>query len=207
MLCLRTAVGADGLPFKAKRVSAAAARHQVRKADGGTGRTRAAPLLRRAEGRAGRLRLETAPLVLDGGSLGRVAAGCWRSRSREDAAGVGVRQVGRGHGRPGQRSRHGHDRRATCYNKRLAASNGHESTSVVSAAMESAGAAAITCREAMAALKSAGFGQGELDAAIAHGALVHGDDGLVSFGIPSFHDHMAAVRERHRRKPLADRAG
>lgn len=103
--------------------------------------------------------------------------------------------------------RHGHDRRATYYNKRLAASNGHESMSVVSAAMESAGATAITCREAMAALKSAGFGQGDLDAAIAHGALVHGDDGLVSFGIPSFHDHMAAVRERHRRRPLADRAG
>ena len=95
--------------------------------------------------------------------------------------------------------RHGHNRRAAYYNKRLAASNGHESMSVVSGAMQSAGTSAITYREAMAALKFAGFDEGDLDAAIEHGALVHGDDGLVSFGIPSFHDHMAAVRERQRR--------
>ena len=50
--------------------------------------------------------------------------------------------------------------------------------------------------EAKTALESAGFDHQDLERAIEHGAVVHGDDDSLSFGIPSFHSHMATLRER-----------
>ncbi len=52
--------------------------------------------------------------------------------------------------------------------------------------------------EARAVLESAGFDGQRLDTAIERGAVVHDDDDNVSFGILSFHSHMAALRERPR---------
>ena len=92
--------------------------------------------------------------------------------------------------------RRGHERRAVYYDKRLAAGNSHGPMLALSAALESAGATAMAYGEAKTALESAGFDHRDLERAIEHGAVVHGDDDSLSFGIPSFHSHMATLRER-----------
>ena len=91
--------------------------------------------------------------------------------------------------------KHGHNRRVAYYNARLARSKSRKPMMTLSSAMASAGATELDYDEALAALQSAGFNQGNLDAAIEHGALVHDDEDKVSFGIPSFHNYMATLRE------------
>ena len=92
--------------------------------------------------------------------------------------------------------RHGHSRRAAYYDKRLAAGNSHAPMLALSAALAALDATAMPYGDAEAALQSAGFDHRDLEMAIEHGAIVHGDDDGISFGIPSFHSHMAALRER-----------
>ena len=90
---------------------------------------------------------------------------------------------------------HGNDRRTSYYNKRLASGNSHAPMLALSAAMDAANVESMAYGDAIAALKAAGFDRSDLDRAIEHGAIVHGDDTL-AFGIPSFHAHMARMRER-----------
>lgn len=91
---------------------------------------------------------------------------------------------------------HGAERRAVYYNKRLAAGNSHAPMLALSSALQAANAASMSYDEAQAALKSAGFDAQRLDTAIERGAVVHDDNDNVSFGIPSFHSHMATLRDR-----------
>ena len=93
---------------------------------------------------------------------------------------------------------HGAQRRAVYYNKRLAAGNSHAPMLALSSALQAVNATSMSYDEAKAVLESAGFNGQRLDTAIERGAVVHDDDDNVSFGIPSFHSHMAALRERAR---------
>jgi len=88
---------------------------------------------------------------------------------------------------------HGAQRRAVYYNKRLAAGNSHAPMLALSSALQAVNATSMAYDEAKAVLESAGFDGQRLDTAIERGAVVHDDDN-VSFGIPSFHSHMAALR-------------
>ena len=69
-------------------------------------------------------------------------------------------------------------------------------------AMAEAATDAMTRRQATTAIESAhgGDGAAAVDSAIAHGVLSVADDGLLRFGIPSFHAHMLQ-RERRRGAP------
>ena len=93
---------------------------------------------------------------------------------------------------------HGAQRRAVYYNKRLAAGNSHAPMLALSFALQAVNATSMSYDEARAVLESAGFDGQRLDTAIERGAVVHDDDDNVSFGIPSFHSHMAALRKRPR---------
>ena len=92
---------------------------------------------------------------------------------------------------------HGAQRRAVYYNKRLAAGNSHAPLLALSSALQAVNATSMSYDEARAVLEFAGFNGQRLDTAIERGAVVHDDDN-VSFGILSFHSHMAALRERPR---------
>lgn len=100
-----------------------------------------------------------------------------------------------------QALRHGHGRRAAYYNARLTKAGGRKPMVALSAMLESAGVADLDYDDALVALEAAGFDAEQLEAAIEHGALVHDDDDKVSFGIPSFHQHMADLRIGSRAPP------
>ena len=102
---------------------------------------------------------------------------------------------------------HGHHRRVSYYEGRLAHGNSHAPMRAVVGAMERAGATALRYRDAKRVLAQAGFEDDALEAAIAHGALtLAGED--VSFGIPSFHAYMKqlqAQEQARERKPGSGR--
>ena len=93
----------------------------------------------------------------------------------------------------------GHKARAAFYNRRLNALLDRDSMQPVINAMAEAGTAAITRRQAVTVIESAqgGDGTAAVDSAVAHGVLSIEDDGLLRFGIPSFHAYMLE-HERHR---------
>ena len=90
---------------------------------------------------------------------------------------------------------HGHARRTTYYNKRLSAGRSHAPMRALFASLEANGIASIPYPDAQHALESAGFTQDDLDSAIEHGSLTHDDTDNLSFGIPSFYNHMAAIQD------------
>ena len=102
----------------------------------------------------------------------------------------------------GEALAHGHRRRVSYYEARLAHGNSHAPMRTVVGAMERAGATAMRYRDAKRILAQAGFEDDALDAAIAHGALMlAGED--VSFGIPSFHAYMKQLLSEERMRQNA----
>ena len=94
---------------------------------------------------------------------------------------------------------HGHRRRRDYYEDRLDSTTDRRAVLAVGAAMEAAGSTAIPTHEAADAVTAAGFSVEDMDSAVAHGALTL-YRGEISFGIPSFHDHVRNLlaKERHR---------
>ena len=92
--------------------------------------------------------------------------------------------------------------RTAFYNRRLNALLDRDAMQPVIDAMAEAATDAMTRRQATMAIESAhgGDGAAAVDSAIAHGVLSVADDGLLRFGIPSFHAHMLQ-RERRRGAP------
>ena len=96
---------------------------------------------------------------------------------------------------------HGDERRAAYYTQRLAVGRSRRPMLALVGEMLSAGTRSLGMGDAEAVLRKAGFGVDELEAAIRHGVLtLRDEDESVSFGIPSFHDHMVAVYEREDEK-------
>ena len=89
--------------------------------------------------------------------------------------------------------------RTAFYNRRLNALLDRDSMQPVVNAMAEARTTAMTRRQAATAIESAqgGDGTAAVESAIAHGVLSVDDDGLLRFGIPSFHAYMLE-HERHR---------
>ena len=94
--------------------------------------------------------------------------------------------------------KHGHGRRLDYYNDRLSMGHSHQPMIAVAAAMEAAKTNALAYHEAEDAVVAAGFRPDDLERAIAHGSLSYGREGNVSFGIPSFHSHMAGLLAKQR---------
>ena len=102
----------------------------------------------------------------------------------------------------------GRNARTAFYNRRLNSLLDRDSMQPVISAMAEAGTNAVTRRQAATAIASTqgGSGTAAVDSAIAHGVLSVDDDGLLRFGIPSFHAYMLE-HERHRGEHLgADRS-
>ena len=97
----------------------------------------------------------------------------------------------------------GRKARTAFYNRRLNSLLDRDAMQPIIDAMAEAGADAMTRRQAATAIESAQGGDGieAVDSAIAHGVLSVDDDGLLRFGIPSFHAHMMQ-HERHRGRNL-----
>ena len=97
----------------------------------------------------------------------------------------------------------GRKARTAFYNRRLNSLLDRDAMQPVIDAMAEAGTNAMTRRQAATAIESAHGGEGAaaVDSAIAHGVLSVSDDGLLRFGIPSFHAHMLQ-HERHRGRHL-----
>ena len=93
---------------------------------------------------------------------------------------------------------HGGRRRIAYYNKRLSAAHSRKPMTALAAAMERAQKARLEYHDAKNVLVEAGFGEAELEAAIAHGSLTCDDEDNVSFGIPSFHTYMKQLLDRER---------
>ena len=94
--------------------------------------------------------------------------------------------------------KHGHGRRMDYYNDRLSMGHSRQPMIAVAAAMEAARANALAYHEAEDAVVAAGFQPDDLERAIVHGSLSYGREGNVSFGIPSFHSHMAGLLAKQR---------
>ena len=95
----------------------------------------------------------------------------------------------------------GRKARTALYNRRLNALLDRDAMQPVIDAMAEAETDAMTRRQATMAIESAhGGGAAAVDSAIAHGVLSVADDGLLRFGISSFHAHMLQ-RERRRGAP------
>ena len=96
----------------------------------------------------------------------------------------------------------GRKARTAFYDRRLNALLDRDAMQPVIDAMAEAGTDAMTRRQAEMAIESAhgGDGAAAVDSAVAHGVLSMDDDGLLRFGIPSFHAHMLQ-RERRRGAP------
>ena len=99
--------------------------------------------------------------------------------------------------------RHGHALRIAYYEQRLDARRSRNPMLALASVMRDSGRQTLDIDEAKAAVVAAGYDGEAVDAGIESGALtlLHGD---VSFGIPSFHDHMIDVlrqREQKRAPP------
>ena len=96
---------------------------------------------------------------------------------------------------------HGDERRAAYYTQRLAIGRSRRPMLAVVGQMIEAGARSLNMDDAQAAVLKAGFEADVLETAIRHGVLtLRDEDESVSFGIPSFHDHMAAMYQREGEK-------
>ena len=99
---------------------------------------------------------------------------------------------------------HGHGRRRDYYEDRLDRTTDRRAVLAVAAAMETAGSTAIPSHEATDAVVAAGFSAQDMNSAVAHGALtLH--RGEVSFGIPSFHDHVRNLLANERPRDVVRR--
>ena len=87
---------------------------------------------------------------------------------------------------------HGDKRRRDYYEDRLDMATNRRAVLAVAAAMEAAGSTAIPTHEAADAMRAAGFTTGDMDSAVAHGALTL-YRGEISFGIPSFHAYVRGL--------------
>lgn len=96
---------------------------------------------------------------------------------------------------------HGHKRRRDYYEDRLDRATERRAVLTVAAAMEAAGSTAIPVHEATDAVIAAGFSAEDVDSAVAHGALTL-YRGEVSFGIPSFHDHVRKLLANGRQRTI-----
>ena len=101
--------------------------------------------------------------------------------------------------------RHGHERRVMYYEDRLTNGDSHGPMLAVVDAMERVGETALTRRQACDALAQGGYGDDDLDSAIAHGSLVY-MRGKVSFGIPSFRSYMQRVLAREQSRERSENA-
>ena len=105
--------------------------------------------------------------------------------------------------------RYGHERRVMYYEDRLTNGDSHGPMLAVVDAMERVGETALTRRQACDALAQGGYGDDDLDSAIAHGALVYVRGcvrGKMSFGIPSFRSYMQRVLAREQSRERSENA-
>ena len=93
----------------------------------------------------------------------------------------------------------GREARRAFYNRRLNSLPDRDAMRPIINAMVAGNTNALTRRQAAAAVASAHGDDGTavVDGAIGHGVLSVDDRGMLSFGIPSFHEHMRD-QERHR---------
>ena len=92
---------------------------------------------------------------------------------------------------------HGDERRADYYTQRLAVGRSRRPMLALVGEMLNAATRSLGTDDAEAVLRKAGFRADQLETAIRHGVLtLRDEDESVSFGIPSFHDHMAAMYQR-----------
>ena len=93
----------------------------------------------------------------------------------------------------------GREARQAFYNRRLNSLPDRDAMRPIIDAMVAADTNALTRRQAAAAVAAAHGDDGTavVDGAIEHGVLSADDRGMLSFGIPSFHEHMRD-QERHR---------
>ena len=88
--------------------------------------------------------------------------------------------------------------RADYYNARLGMLSDQDAMLAVMDAMRKLNRESLRMREAVGALDDANYdGAATVREAIAHGVLTTDDEGALSFGIPSFHRHMARRLELH----------
>lgn len=99
-----------------------------------------------------------------------------------------------------QALRHGDERRVAYYDDRLSMGKSHRPMLAVVAAMESAGVDALAYHDAVAAVAAIGFGEADVETAMARGSLTYDRKGNVSFGIPSFRSYMGDLLARQRRR-------